>query len=119
MTVLVHDLSIDDELKRIEWLIDLLDRGFRLPGTSFRFGLDPLIGLIPGVGDLASLFASIYVVERLSRLGLPAGVRFRMFANVFLDFVIGVVPVVGDLLDFAFKANVRNYELAKRALDRN
>lgn len=111
------EMSLDERLARAERLVDLLDRGFVVPGTSFRFGLDPLIGLVPGVGDLISALSSLYVIELLSP-GLPAFTRYRMFWNVFVDLLIGSVPVVGDLFDFAFKANTRNLQLARRALGR-
>jgi hypothetical protein len=109
-------VDIDEELVRIERLVDMLDSWFAIPGTSVRVGLDSIVGLIPGVGDVVMLLASLHVVERLSRLGLPVTVRLRMYANVLIDFAVGAIPVLGDIFDVAFKANVRNLTLARRHL---
>jgi hypothetical protein len=109
-------IDAEDELARIERLVQLLDSWFAIPGTSVRVGLDSIVGLIPGVGDTVMLLASVHVVERLARLGLPASLRFRMYANVLIDLAVGAVPVLGDIFDVAFKSNVRNLALARRHL---
>ena len=103
-----------EALARLERLVRLLDDRFSLGG--FRFGLDGLVGLIPGVGDSFGLLASAYIVLEAWRLGAPRGVLLRMVVNLLLDFFVGAVPVLGDLFDFGFKANRRNFNLLRRAL---
>jgi hypothetical protein len=110
--------SAADELERIEQLADLLDARFTVPGTSIRFGVDSVLGLIPALGDAAGLFASLYIMTRLERLDLPRWTRRRMMANVAIDALAGAVPLLGDLFDVAFKANRRNIALARRALEK-
>ncbi|MGH8445687.1 MAG: DUF4112 domain-containing protein, partial [Solimonas sp.] len=88
-----------------------------VPGTSWRIGAESLIGLIPGVGDAAgAVLGSYFVVEAL-RLRAPGGLVARMVGNVAFDMVLGVVPVVGDIADFAFKSNSRNLRLLNTHLD--
>ena len=93
----------------------LLDSSIRLPG-GFRIGWDGIIGLVPGIGDVAGLGLSGYLVWRASRLGLPRATLARMIGNVALETAIGAVPILGDAFDFAFKANNRNVRLMRRAL---
>ncbi len=104
------------EIERLDRLADLLDSRYRIPGLGVRFGLDSLIGLVPGVGDLAALGPSAYLVWRAHRLGADRGTLARMAANSGVDFAVGSVPVLGDLFDVGFKANRRNIELLKRHL---
>ena len=111
-----RELDIEAELARIERIAYLLDAWIEIPGTSIRVGLDPIVGLLPGVGDALTFFASIYVIDRLSRMGLSPLTRARMVGNVVIDFLVGSVPVLGDLFDVGFKANIRNLELARREL---
>jgi hypothetical protein len=112
----VDVVDVDEELARIERLVEILDTWFAIPGTNVRVGLDSIVGLIPGVGDTVMLLANVHVAERLSRLGLPATVRLRMYGNVLIDLVVGAIPVLGDIFDVAFKSNVRNLALARRHL---
>ncbi len=92
----------------------LLDSAFRVPGTSLTFGLDPLFGLIPVLGDLAApLFTGLLLLHAV-RLRIPKIVQLRMLMNAAIDFAIGIIPVVGDLFDFGWKANVRNLALLER-----
>ena len=93
-----------------EWL----DAGFRLPGTNFRFGLDPLIGLIPGAGDVAGAVLAGWIFIEAVRLGASRATLLRIAANVALDAGLGAVPIIGDIFDFAWKANLRNVTLLKR-----
>ncbi len=88
-----------------------LDDTFRIPGTSRRFGLEPIIGFIPGVGDVVSAGLGSYLVLRAVQFGLPAVVILRMVFNTLLDLVLGLIPFVGDLTDFVFKSNSRNMDL--------
>ena len=108
--------ATQQQIARLETLAHLLDDVFRVPGTRVRFGLDGVVGLIPGVGDAATGALAAYLAVRAWDLGLPAGVILRMAANVGVDLAVGSIPVAGDLFDFAFKANRRNIELLKREL---
>ena len=106
--------TIPDPLSRARALTRLLDSAARVPGTSFRFGLDPVLGLIPGLGDVAGAALSGYVVILASRLGAPKTVIVRMLGNVAIDTVAGAMPVVGDLFDAGWKSNTRNLALLER-----
>lgn len=97
--------------KRLETVAYWLDERFRVPGTGVRVGLDGIVGLIPGVGDAATTLISLYLVAEGYRAGLPKRVLGRMLANVGIDFLLGSVPLLGDLFDVAFKANRRNLRL--------
>jgi Domain of unknown function (DUF4112) len=98
-------------VERLRQLAYLLDDRFRVPGTSYRIGLDGLIGLVPGIGDAATTLLALYIVLEARRLGVPATKLGRMGLNVGLDAVLGAVPLVGDLFDVAWKANRRNLGL--------
>jgi len=96
-----------------KWSV-LLDSAFRVPGTGLTFGLDPLLGLIPGIGDLTSpLFAALLLFHSV-RMRIPRVVQLRMVINAAIDLLIGFVPIVGDLFDFGWKANVLNLALLER-----
>jgi hypothetical protein len=90
-----------------------MDEVVRVPGTKFRFGLDPLIGLIPGIGDTSSALVSAFALVQAVRLGVPKVLLMRMALNILVNEVIGVVPVVGDAFSFWFKSNARNYEIIR------
>lgn len=97
-----------------KYLAEVLDRRFTIPGTSIQIGLDPIIGLIPGVGDaLASLAGSVILVIA-AQSQLPKIVLVRMSLNIALNGMIGAIPVLGDLFSLWFKSNVRNVELLER-----
>ncbi|HEX6102400.1 MAG TPA: DUF4112 domain-containing protein [Alphaproteobacteria bacterium] len=98
-------------VQRLERLARLLDSEFRVPGTRFRFGLDGLVGFIPGIGDAAGLAISSYIVLEAWRLGAPPPILLRMVANLVVDGAVGAVPIAGDLFDMAWKANKRNMNL--------
>ncbi|MEQ8395687.1 DUF4112 domain-containing protein [Thalassobaculum sp.] len=106
----------EKRLADIELLTRLLDDRFRIPGTSIRFGLDGVVGLVPGLGDAASMLASLYIIYRARGLGASNPVILRMIGNVLIDTAVGAVPVLGDLFDVAFKANRRNLTLLHRHL---
>jgi hypothetical protein len=92
----------------------LLDSAILIPGTSFRIGLDPILGLIPGLGDLVSPLFAIAILWQARALSVPRVVQLRMLFNVAIDALLGAVPLIGDLFDFAWKANNRNMALLER-----
>lgn len=95
-------------LRRLAWL---MDAQFQIPGTRFRAGLDGLIGLIPGVGDVIGALISLYIIFHAAKLGATKGMLLRMILNVAIEALIGAIPILGDLFDIAFKANVRNLKI--------
>ena len=101
-------------LKQMDALARLMDSQFRLPGTNFRFGLDGILGLIPGAGDLSTFAVSGYMIWVMAHNGASGYVMARMILNVLLDALIGSIPVLGDLFDFAFRANTRNMQLMRQ-----
>jgi hypothetical protein len=92
-------------------LAKLMDSQFRIPGTNIRFGIDALIGLIPGVGDFAGFLVSGYMIAVLSKNGASGFVLARMALNVVIDALFGSIPILGDIFDVAFKANDKNMKL--------
>ncbi len=101
----------------LEMLSHLLDDFIRIPGTSIRFGLDGVVALIPGVGDLLQGTASSIIILAAWARGVPAVILGRMVANVGIEVLVGLVPVFGDMFDIAWKANRRNYALLTGALE--
>ena len=104
----------DPERQRLDALADLLDNKFNSPGTSWRFGLDSIIGLIPYVGDLAGLAVSGYLFSILMRRGAGPIIMLRMLGNMLLDAMVGAIPILGDLFDFGWKANRRNVDMIQK-----
>jgi hypothetical protein len=102
--------------RRVERLAWLLDESVRLPG-GYRVGIDGFVGMIPGAGDAAGLAASTYILLQGRSLGATPAVMLRMFGNVVLELLVGIIPLFGDLFDFAFKANRRNVALLERYID--
>jgi hypothetical protein len=100
-----------DALRRVA---QLLDSAFLIPGTSYRVGLDPILGLFPGLGDLVSPLFTIGILWQARELAIPRVVLLRMIFNVAIDSLLGAVPLVGDLFDFAWKANNMNLALLER-----
>lgn len=98
-------------VRRMRRLSTLLDNAIRVPGTSIGFGIDPILGLIPGGGDILGGVLSIYIVFEAFKLGLPRETLITMVANIALETLTGTVPVFGDIFDVAWKANVKNVEL--------
>jgi Domain of unknown function (DUF4112) len=106
-------------LTEVEGLAWLLDNSIPVPGTGGRrFGIDAIIGLVPGIGDVASGLLGLLVVWRGSRMGLPRIVVGRMLLNTLLDISVGAIPVLGDAFDLWFKASTRNLNLMRRHLER-
>ncbi|MGZ8156941.1 MAG: DUF4112 domain-containing protein [Burkholderiales bacterium] len=103
-----------DRLGRLAWL---LDSAFLLPGTRFRFGLDALLGLIPGLGDALGVLVSSYIIREAARAGAPTSVLMRMALNVAVEGLFGLIPVAGDIFDAAWKANQRNVALLEAVVE--
>lgn len=104
-------------VKRLDALAFLMDDWIPVPGLGVRFGLDPLIGLVPGLGDAVGALLSGYIVLESARLGAGFAVIARMLLNLAIDGIVGSVPIVGDLFDAGFKANDRNLRLLHRVVD--
>ena len=100
----------NSRLERVRFLARLLDSCFTLPG-GYRIGIDPILGLLPGIGDVIGAGLSLYMVREAAKLGISKWIVLRMLGNVGLEALVGVIPVLGDLFDAAFKANVRNLRL--------
>jgi Domain of unknown function (DUF4112) len=104
----------EESVTRLEALARLMDGSFVIPGTSFRLGLDAIIGLVPVAGDVISGVISSYLIWEARRLGAPRWLIARMMANTFLDTTLGAIPVVGDAFDVLFRANMKNMALLRR-----
>ena len=104
------------QLRRIEKLAHLLDARFEIPGTKIRFGWDGIIGLLPGIGDTLTLLPQLYLIYEALRLKLGTGTILKMLLNILIDWLVGTIPVVGDLFDVAFKSNLRNAKLVAEAI---
>jgi len=107
------------ELARLDRLARLLDAKFRMPLFGFRFGWDGILGLIPGLGDLATALPSALIIRRAWQLGVPRSLLARMALNTGMDFAFGSVPVIGSIFDVYFKANLRNIALIRAYLERS
>lgn len=103
-------------LNRIRQLSRLMDTSLRIPGIGFRIGLDPILGLIPGAGDLISTAFSGYIIFLATRFGIPRQDLTEMIFNVALESVVGTVPLVGDLFDAYYKSNIRNLAILEKHL---
>ncbi|KOP25604.1 hypothetical protein AMR41_14935 [Hapalosiphon sp. MRB220] len=103
-------------LNRIRKLSRLMDTSIRIPFIGFRIGLDPIIGLVPGAGDLISTAFSAYIIYLATRFGIPRQDLTKMIFNVGLETVVGTVPLVGDLFDAFYKSNIRNLAILEQHL---
>ena len=101
----------EQRLGALRKISSLLDSAFLVPGTSYRIGLDPIVGLVPVLGDLVSPLFTLGILWQSRDLGIPKVIQLRMIFNVAIDSLLGVVPVVGDLFDFAWKSNNMNMAL--------
>lgn len=106
--------EVAQRLKALRSLKSWLDEAFRVPGTSLRFGWDPLIGLVPWVGDLLTAFMSGAIVLQAHSMRLPRVVQLRMLGNVAIDLVAGAIPLIGDAADFVWKSNTKNFALLEQ-----
>ena len=105
---------VPNRLKWVERTSYLLDERFRIPGTRFRFGLDPILNLIPFAGDISGLILSAVLVFTMARHGVSRKVVILMTLNILIDFLIGAIPFIGQVFDFFYKANSRNISLLKK-----
>jgi hypothetical protein len=105
-------------LEELDWLADLLDSRWRIPGLDVRFGADAIAGLIPGLGSLAGAVVSAYLVTKARELGAPWHLVGRMVGNIALDAVLGSIPLLGSVFDVFYKANNRNILLLRKHLAR-
>ncbi|MER8806043.1 DUF4112 domain-containing protein [Mesorhizobium australicum] len=105
-------------IAELDLLAALLDSRWRIPGTSIRFGLDALVGMVPVLGDAATAIVSAYIVLRARNLGAGKGLVARMVGNVLLDTAVGSIPILGSIFDVYFKANNRNMRLLRRHLNK-
>ena len=100
-------------ISNLDLLAKLMDSQFTIPGTNIKFGLDSLIGLVPGAGDFATFLVSGYMVLVLAKNGASGFVLARMTLNILIDALVGSIPILGDIFDVAFKANQRNMKLMR------
>jgi Domain of unknown function (DUF4112) len=108
--------SAAGQLEFVRLLSIWTDTVFEIPGLGLRFGLDPIIGLVPIVGDLATSVISLYILNVAQQLQMPRSTLMRMGLNIAIDYVVGSVPFLGNVFDFAWKANDRNLKLLMRSL---
>jgi hypothetical protein len=111
------DADLARRLDALRSLKRWLDEAFRVPGTAIRFGWDPIIGLVPGVGDLLTALFSGAIILQAHRMRLPRVVILRMLLNVVIDLAVGVVPLVGDAADVFWKSNTKNFALLELHAD--
>lgn len=103
-----------EKLKWVDYMVHLMDNQFRLPGTNRRFGLDPILGLVPFAGDFVSFAISAGLVMTMARHGASGKLVTLMLLNIAVDALFGSIPILGNIFDFAFKANERNVRLLRR-----
>jgi len=105
---------LDEKLVRLRQLSKNLDESFTIPGTRIKFGMDALLGLVPGGGDLVSGIFSLYMLRAAMKMNLPKRAIFSMLANIILDTTVGVIPVAGDIFDVFWKSNKRNMNIIEK-----
>ncbi len=117
----INNLSHNDKkrraiLKQVNRLAWLLDNSIHIPLINYRIGLDAIVGLVPGFGDIAGMLVSSVIVIQAMRLGVPRVTLTQMVVNIAIEATVGIIPIVGDLFDATFKANMRNVDLLNQAL---
>lgn len=110
---------LDEKLVRLRQLSENLDESFTIPGTNIKFGMDALLGLVPGGGDLVSGIFSLYMLRAAIKMKLPKRAIFSMLVNILLDTTIGIIPVAGDIFDIFWKSNKRNLKIIEKHLANN
>jgi hypothetical protein len=104
-----------NRLGRLAWLMDDF---INIPGTKFKVGFDPLLGLLPWLGDAAGSVVSSFMISEAARLGVPKSLLLKMAFNIIMDALLGVLPLVGDIFDLGWKANSRNFKLLEKYLEK-
>jgi hypothetical protein len=104
-------VTLPKEVEFAKRLVRIMDDAFTVPIVNYKIGLDPLIGLIPGLGDLFSFLISVLILVSMVRHGIPRNLIFKMVLNIVTDLIVGSIPVIGDLWDFFFRANRRNLQI--------
>ena len=120
LAVNIHSMETEYQiakLNRIRRLSRLMDSSIRVPLTDWRIGLDPILGLVPGIGDVLSTAVSAYIISLALRFKLPPTAIARMIFNVGLETVIGAVPLLGDIFDAYYKSNIRNLDILEKHID--
>lgn len=107
-------VPLDERMKRVDKLAELLDSRWKIPGTEWRIGLDGILGFIPGIGDTIGAAISSYLIYEAHQSGAPFHLILRMLFNLFIDWLVGLIPLVGDIFDIGWKANLRNAHLLRR-----
>jgi hypothetical protein len=115
---LTAGMSDAERLAQVKWLASMMDDRFGVPGTKLRFGMDSVLGLFPGLGDVLTSAIALLIVHHAWQTGASKLTLTRMLGNVGVDFVVGALPFVGDLFDFVFKANRKNARLLEEHLNR-
>ncbi|MCS7467218.1 DUF4112 domain-containing protein [Stieleria sp. ICT_E10.1] len=110
--------DVERRLARVRKFAGWMDDKFALPGTRVRFGLDTLVGLLPGVGDAATAVVGLWLIGEAFRMKASTGVLIRMCGNVLIDATLGAVPIAGDLFDWYWKSNRRNAVLLEKHLNK-
>lgn len=111
--------SYDAALGRLQTVANLLDSAFRIPGTKQRIGIDAIVGLVPGIGDLVTTALSSYIIWEARNLGVSKFALARMLANLGIHATIGSIPLVGDFFDAFFRVNQRNMRILREQLGKN
>ncbi len=106
-------------LQRTRAVAHILDKSVRVPGTNFRIGIDPVLGVLPISGDIAAALSSLYIVLEAARVGVPPRTLALMGLNIAVDLVVGSIPVLGTLFDAVWKANVRNVALLEEQIEKS
>lgn len=111
--ILNADFSKNPQLEMLEMLANLMDNAFQIPHTNIRFGIDSFIGLIPILGDTVSAGISLFLISSARAMGIPKHKIWLMRFNIFMDWLIGCIPFIGDAFDVAWKANTRNIKIIR------
>ncbi len=107
---------LEEKLTRLRQLSENLDESFTIPGTNIKFGIDALIGLVPGGGDLIGSLFSLYLLRTAIKMKLPKSAILSIMFNIIIDTTIGIVPVIGDIFDIFWKSNKRNMRIIEKHL---
>lgn len=112
----VATADVEGRVERVRWFARLLDESIEIPVVNYRIGIEPIVGLLPKGGDLVATLVSLLIVVESYRLGAGPLTLARMLLNLVVDSLVGSLPLVGDVFDFAWKANMRNARLLERAV---